>query len=274
MIVGFITQGPAAACLAAASALHASGLLNLRGRMLSGALLAATFAAAASPAFADQTLAVEDNARVDCTASAKDLTRVSLVGDAFASVSKAQAASELDDFNVVDEPTRGDIYIAVPETYRAKTLSFFGTTKKGFVYKFACRIEPIEAQQIFLSNQAALAKVDSPGDEEAPDGDETVVRLVQAMASQKVVPGYHMARSALVPVRAGDLSVQLVSEYQGLDFVGRVIRIENLGSKPAQLSESMIAPAASVAVSIANPQLLPRQVTAAYVVLRKHGRKP
>ncbi|WP_254515850.1 type-F conjugative transfer system secretin TraK [Novosphingobium sp. G106] len=274
MITGFIMPVPASAWLAAASALQASGLLNLRGRLLGGALLTATIAAAATPAYADQTLMVEDNARVDCTASAKDLTRISLVGDEFASVSKVQAASELDDFNVVNEPTRGDIYIAVPETYRAKTLSFFGTTKKGFVYKFACRVEAVEAQQVFLSNKAAVAKAESPTDEEAPDGDETAVRLVQAMASQKVVPGYHMARSALVPVRSGDLSVQLVSEYQGLDYVGRVIRIENLGSKAAQLSESLIAPAASVAVSIANPELQPRQVTAAYVVLRKQGVRP
>lgn len=274
MIMGFITPAPAAACLAAASVPGASRPIELRARMLSGALMAATFAAVAPPAYADQTLAVEDNARVDCTASAKDLTRISLVGDEFASVSKVQAASELDDFNVVNEPTRGDIYLAVPESYRAKTLSFFGTTKKGFVYKFACRIEPIEAQQVFLSNQSAVAKPESPSDEEAPDGDETAVRLVQAMASQKVVPGYHMARAALVPVRAGDLSVQLVSEYQGLDLVGRVIRIENLGSRPVALSENMIAPAASVAVSIANPQLQPRQVTAAYVVLRKQGVRP
>jgi conjugal transfer pilus assembly protein TraK len=197
MIMGFIMPVPAAACLAAATALQASGLLNLRGRMLSGALLAATFAAAASPAYADQTLLVEDNARVDCTASAKDLTRISLVGDEFASVSKVQAASELDDFNVVNEPTRGDIYLAVPETYRAKTLSFFGTTKKGFVYKFACRIEAIEAQQIFLSNQSALAKVDSPNDEEAPDGDETAVRLVRRWPRRRSCPAitWRAARS-------------------------------------------------------------------------------
>lgn len=251
-----------------------AALSGKTGRVRRAMLLAAAAMMIVQPAYADQTVMVEDNARVECAASARDLTRISLVGDEFASVSKVQAASELDDFNVVNEPTRGDIYIAVPETYRAKTLSFFGTTKKGFVYKFACRVEPIEAQQVFLSNQAAVARPESPSDEEAPDGDETAVRLVQAMASQKVVPGYHMARAALVPVRSGDLSVQLVSEYQGLDFVGRVIRIENLGSKPALLSESMIAPSASVAVSIANPELQPRQVTAAYVVLRKQGVRP
>src|SRR3546814_7666077 len=95
---------------------------------------------------------VEDNSRVACVASEKDLTRISLIGDEFASVSKVQPTNPLDDFSVVNEPTRGDIYLSVPEGFRPKILSFFGTTKKGYVYKFGCRIEAIEAQQIFVSN--------------------------------------------------------------------------------------------------------------------------
>src|SRR3546814_5034234 len=84
-----------------------------------------------------------DNSRVACVASEKDLTRISLIGDEFASVSKVQPTNPLDDFSVVNEPTRGDIYLSVPEGFRLKVLSFFGTTKKGYVYKFGCRIEAI-----------------------------------------------------------------------------------------------------------------------------------
>ena len=46
-----------------------------------------------SPALADQTLMVSDNARVDCIASSRDLTRISLVGDEIASVSKLQTGN-------------------------------------------------------------------------------------------------------------------------------------------------------------------------------------
>src|SRR3546814_4871939 len=89
-------------------------------------------------------------------------------------------------------------------------------------------MEAIEAQQIFVSNPVALAKVETAeeGDVEAPDPDETAVRLIQAMASQEVVPGYRMRRSALVPVQAGDLTVQLVAKYEGLDVLGRIVRSE------------------------------------------------
>src|SRR3546814_6941108 len=101
---------------------------------------------------------VEDNSRVACVASEKDLTRISLIGDEFASVSKVQPTNPLDDFSVVNEPTRGHIYLSVPEGFRLNVLSFFGTTKKGYVYKFGCRIEALVYKQIFVSDPHASAQ--------------------------------------------------------------------------------------------------------------------
>lgn len=264
--------GPAAC--SAAGAMLLARLDNRSAQWLGGGSLAAALLFASAPAHADQALTIEDNARVDCIASKSDLTRVSLVGDQFASVSKLQPDSPLDDFSIVNEPTRGDIYVSVPAGTRLKTLSFFGTSKKGYVYKFACRIEGSEAQQIFLTNPAAsdetAAKaVLTEGDEDAPDTDETAVRLIQAMAEQKLAPGYHMEKSAHMPVKAGPLTVQLIAEYRGVELTGQVIRIENTGSAPAALSETQVAPAGAVAVAIANPRLEARQVTTAYVVLHR-----
>ena len=255
---------------------------DMANRSLGAGLIAAGLMLTAAPAHADQALTAEDNAGIDCIASSKDLTRISLVGDEFASVSKAAVANPLEDFNVVNEPTRGDIYVGVPSQFKRTSFSFFGTSKKGFVYKFTCRLEAIEAQQIFITNPhvAALALGEKPGpganadDAEAPDQDETAIRLVQGMASGAVVPGFRMERAGLLPVRSGDLSVQLVSEYHGLDLTGRIVRIENLGSKPALLSEAMVAPKGAVAVSIANARLASRQATAVYVVTLKRSGQP
>src|SRR3546814_16291133 len=44
----------------------------------------------AQSARADETVMVEDNSRVACVASEKDLTRNSLIGDEFASVSRSE----------------------------------------------------------------------------------------------------------------------------------------------------------------------------------------
>ena len=63
-----------------------------------------------------------------CTVSKSGLTRVSLKDDRFASVSKLTTGVESDDFTVVNEPTRGDIYLSVPEGFSRQRVSFFGTT--------------------------------------------------------------------------------------------------------------------------------------------------
>lgn len=238
-----------------------------------GTIAVFSVAVGASPAVADQTVAVSDNARVECVASQTDLTRISLVGDEFASVSKVQPSNALDDFAVVNEPTRGDIYLSVPEGSKLKSLSFFGTSKRGFVYKFACQVQAVEAQQIFLANPDATAKAEvvdaTDEDEEAPDSDETAVRLIQAMVSQKVVPGYRLERPALVPVKVGQLIVQQVAQYAGQDVTGHVIRIENASEAAVTLSEGDVAPVNALAVAISNPALGPGQATTVYVVAPK-----
>src|SRR3546814_8299186 len=75
----------------------------------------------AQSARADETVMVEDNSRVACVASETDLTRISLIGDEFASVSRVQPTNPMDDFSVVNEPTRGDIYLSVPAGDRKST---------------------------------------------------------------------------------------------------------------------------------------------------------
>src|SRR3546814_8356058 len=57
-------------------------------RCMGAGLVAIAVLLVAQPARADQTIMASDSAQVDCQASAKDLTRISLVEDEFASVSK------------------------------------------------------------------------------------------------------------------------------------------------------------------------------------------
>lgn len=237
-------------------------------RMLGLGIITSSIIWLATPARADQTLMVADNSAVNCKASAKDLTRISLVGDEFASVSKISTGNELEDFGVVNEPVRGDIYLSVPEGFRAKSLSFFATTKKGFVYKFSCPVEGEEAQQVFLTN-ASIAQQKAADWEGQSDPEDSTVRLVQAMYDNSIINGYAVKQLVLTPVVRGALKVQLLSEYRGFDLVGKSLRIENVSSKPLTLTESQIDPRSPLAVSIVEPNLQPGQVTTAYVVTRQ-----
>ncbi len=237
-------------------------------RALGIALVSAGLATAA-PAYADQTLLVADNGTVRCEASAKDLTRISLKDDQFASVSKVQAPNPADDFQVVNEPLRGDIYLSVANGFTRQTISFFGTTRKGFVYKFICAVGGSDARQVFIANADALHP--RPVGETWPAGlspQDASARLIAAMYAQKPVEGFDITWRALVPVNIDTLVVQMVGQYVGASYTGKLIKITNRGTKPATLAEDKVAPADAIAVSITNPRLAPGEATTAFIVQR------
>lgn len=259
---------------AAIGALFLSRIYCHLSRFIGASLVVVSCLLMAQPAWADQTVMAADGSQVDCAASAKDLTRISLVEDEFASVSKISTGNPQDDFSVVNEPVRGDIYLSVPEGFGRPALSFFATSKRGYVYKFICRIAGEQAVQVFISNPA-IAK-DKAGEANpqtaASSPQDGAVELVQAMYSNRVVDGYEMRQRALRPVYVGDLKVQMIAEYRGPGLTGRVLRIENKSAAPVTLTEATVAPSTALAVSIAEPKLDPGKVTTAYLVLQ-NGRQ-
>ncbi|PEQ10337.1 conjugal transfer protein TraK [Novosphingobium sp. PC22D] len=220
---------------------------------------------AAPAAKADQFKQAADGAGIDCAVSARELTRFALVGDMFASVSKISTGYPYNDFAVTNEPVRGDIYVSVPETFAARSISFFATTKKRFVYKFGCRIEAIPAAQVFISNPAIAANEAADFENAAPR-EEIAVRLIRAMANQESVPGYTLRQASDAPRRVEGIEVRLIAEYSGADLAGKVIRLANRSGKPVLLKERDIAPRGTLAAAITTPELAPGEVTTAYIV--------
>ena len=218
-----------------------------------------------SPAQADQYRMAGDNARVECVASKSDLTRISLVGDQFASLNKVATGVPYNDYSVVNEPVRGDIYLSVPETYVSKTVNFFATSKKGYVYKFVCTVAAVEAQQVFVTNPA-LAEAKARDWESQTPVQETAVRLIQAMANSATIDGYEVRQPSKAPTMVGALSVRLIAEYRGAALLGKVLRIENRSTAPVTLREADLAPQGTYAVTIAAADLAPGQATTAYLV--------
>lgn len=253
---------------AAAGAMLMSRLSCVLSRLIGVGLVALAVILFAGPAWANQTIMAADNAQVDCQASAKDLTRISLVEDEFASVSKISTGNPQDDFSVVHEPVRGDIYMSVPEGFGRPALSFFATSKRGYVYKFVCRIVGDQAAQVFVSNPAiAREKAAEMSPRQIAAGpQDAAVELVQAMYANSVADGFEMRQRTLRPVQVGQLKVQMIAEYRGSDLTGRILRIENTGVAGVELTERTIAPASALAVSIAEPKLAPGKVTTAYLV--------
>lgn len=228
---------------------------------------------AASPAAADEFRQAADNARVDCTVSKRELTRIALIGDQFASVSKISSGYPYSDFAVSNEPVRGDIYLSVPETFAADRLSFFATTKKGYVYKFACSIAPIDAQQVFVTNPA-LSTSEASAWEQQTAPQISAVRLIQAMATQGAVEGFTVRQASDAAVRVGDLELQLIAEYRGAALLGKTIRLANRGARPIALGEADFAPKDALAVSLGSTTLAPGAASTALVVTTNPGARP
>ena len=240
-----------------------------RERLVGVALVGLGLAGIAEPALADQNVLAADNGTVRCDASLKDLTRITLKDDQFASVSKIQTGSAAEDFQVVNEPLRGDIYLSVGSGFSRPSISFFGTTKKGFVYKFVCAVAGSEAKQVFVAN--ADSEHPAAVGERWPVGlsdHEGAARLISAMYVQKPVEGFDITWRPLAPVNVGSLKVQLVGQYSGSSLTGKLLKLANTGNKSVTLSEDQVAPADALAVSLAQSKLEAGQETTAFVIMR------
>lgn len=256
--------GAGLACLGLGAARH----VDTGFKALGAALCALAFSA--SPALADQFVEAADNAKIDCTLSRGELTRIALVGDGFANVSKIASAYPFNDFTVTNEPVRGDIYISVPPQFATDRVSFFATSKAGYVYKFACRTAAQDASQIFVTNPALKAH-EAEDWEQASGPDDAAIRLIEAMAGDAVLPGFSARTELGVPRKTGGIEVQLVAEYAGAELTGQRLRLRNLGKDPLDLAADREGPAGTMAFAYGRDVLRPGEATSAFLVFRKGG---
>jgi conjugal transfer pilus assembly protein TraK len=223
-----------------------------------------------SAAHADQFKQASDNARIECEVSRRELTRIALVGDQFASVSKVSSGNPYSDFAVSNEPVRGDIYLSVPPSFAGADVNFFATSKKGYVYKFACKASDIEAQQVFVANPALASSEASDWESESQPGD-AAIRLIKAMAADETPPGFTVRQAAGLPARVGTIEVRVIATYQGASLHGQVLKLTNLGLTDIRLTESEIAPKAALAVSLTTNSLASGASATAFVVKHHAG---
>jgi conjugal transfer pilus assembly protein TraK len=267
-----VFPSPLAAALAGAGlgcfALGAPRVPDTGFKLIGASLLA--LALTATPARADQFVEAADNARIDCVLSRGELTRIALIDDGFANVSKIASGYPYNDFTVTHEPVRGDIYISVPPEFASDKVSFFATSKAGYVYKFACRTEPQDASQIFITNPALKAG-EAEEWERQSGPDEAAIRLIEAMASDAVLPGYQALTELGAPRRTGGLEVQLVAEYSGAELTGQRLRVRNLGKETLDLAAETDAPAGASAFAFGSDALAPGETTSAFLVFHTGG---
>lgn len=165
---------------------------------------------------------------------------------------------------------RGDIYISVPPQFAAGRVSFFATSKAGYVYKFACRLGGEEATQLFITNPA-LAKAAATEWETETGPEDAAFRLIEAMANDAVLPGFTARAELSAPRRTGGIEVQLVAEYQGDELTGQRFLVRNLGKESLALGSEREGPAGALAFAYGRDALAPGEATSAFLVFAKGG---
>ncbi len=233
-------------------------------------LAALALALTPAPALADQFVEAADNSAIDCELARGELTRIALVGDGFANVSKIASGFPYNDFQVTHEPVRGDIYISVPPAYAADRINFFATSKAGYVYKFTCRLGGSEATQLFITNPALVASEAQEWEAEAGPED-SAIRLIEAMANDATLPGFTARAELSAPRRTGSIEVQQVAEYAGAELTGQRFLIRNLGKKTLELGSEREAPAGAAAFAYGRSELPVGETTSAFLVFHAGG---
>ena len=249
--------------------------MSLLARPFPAALAAVALAAAscafATAAHADQFVEAADGAAIDCVLARGALTRIALVNDGFANVSKMASGYPYNDFEVTHEPVRGDIYVSVPLQYASAKVSFFATSSAGYVYKFACRVDGEDASQLFVTNPALAKSEAAEWEGNAQTRDEAAIRLIEAMASDAVLPGFRARAELSRPRRTDNLEVQQVAEYEGAELTGQAFTLRNLGPEPITLSSEREAPAGALAFAFGRDTIAPGETTQAFLVFAKGG---
>ena len=169
------------------------------------------------------------------------------------------------------EPVRGDIYVSVPLQYASARVSFFATSSAGYVYKFTCRVEGEEASQLFVTNPALAKSQASEWEGAAVTRDEAAIRLIEAMASDGVLPGFRARAELSRPRHTDSLEVQQVAEYEGAELIGQAFTLRNLGPALVDLAGEREAPAGALAFAYGRDSLQPGESTQAFLVFTKGG---
>ena len=223
-----------------------------------------------TPALADQFIEASDGSTIECGLARGELTRIALIEDGFANVSKIASGFPYNDSQVPHEPVRGDIYVSVPPQYASDRISFFATSQAGHVYKFACRLGGNEATQLFITNPA-LARSGAEEWQAGASPSDNAIRLIEAMASDAVLPGFAARAELSRPRRTGSIEVQQVAQYDGAELTGQRFLIRNLGGEPLDLASEREAPAGALAFAYGREMLAPGEATSAFLVFAAGG---
>jgi hypothetical protein len=223
---------------------------------------AAVTALIAGPALAGQVIAKEG--RFDADVSAKQMSRIDIVGEKIASVRKLDEPSG-PSIAVEPDEASGDVFVSFDGDVAAKSFTVFLTTQSGRVVQGVLHPIAAEGQTVFVrladggasapppaapqTQRAQWSPTDAPtgavprGEGRSPY-QETLTQFVRVMWNNQDVEGVTHRFLAGAAMKAGPFSIRQVSAWDApaVGFHGRVLYLINLGKtdQPVKLEGFLV----------------------------------
>jgi conjugal transfer pilus assembly protein TraK len=141
---------------------------------------------------------------------------------------RSAPAIPAEDFKIVNEPVRGDIYISVPDGFTKPTSRSSARPARASSTSSCARCAGTTPSRCSSANTAIKPKRARDW-EVRSSPEDTAVRLAQAMYRSETIEGFEIRQSVLEPVMVGKLEVQQVGEYRGADLKGLILKVRNTG---------------------------------------------
>lgn len=228
-------------------------------------LLALAIALAANAAGAGP-VSVKDS-RFEAEVSARQMSRISIVGDRIASIRKLDEAGGPQMMVETDDKS-GDAFVAFDGDVSGRTFNAFLTTESGRVIQAVLRPAPGDGQTILVQLDASTTRTPAAGsrpDARAPY-EEALVQFVRLMFVDQVVEGAQRDVQAGPAVRAGPFSVRDVLQWNGPGLRGHVLYITNLGKVEEEVRLEAFLVARVFAAAASHQRLRPGEQGRIFIV--------
>ena len=210
--------------------------------ILAGAAIAAVVSGAALAA-----PVIARDGRFEADVSARQMSRISIVGEKIASVRKLDEPGGPQLIVETDEAS-GDAFIAFDGDVAGRAFSAFLTTESGKVVQAVLRPAPGEAQTVLVRLEgvppgppaaAARAETTPAGLSMPPVGanatgpsspyQERLVQFVRLMFNDQDAEGVTRRVTGAAPMKAGPFTVRQVTAWDSAGLHGRVLYVTNIG---------------------------------------------
>lgn len=205
---------------------------------------------------------VYDGAEIHAKISADDINRLRVIDDKIRSVRGNAGELEL-----TKDPELGEVYLRVTKKNYKRPINLFVTTEKNSTYKLLLSPARIPSEQIFLRNLSTTSEPEK--NKIATFYKQDVIRLYKAMYNkQKTYQNYEVKGLTGEYILTESLKVRNLRRYQGDDYRGDIVEIENISDEDQFFTEMVFKGRGVSAVKIDNLLLEPGEKTLGYVVSR------